>query len=208
MVESTPSWKRSQIWTTVAIAVGAAVIAGLIVWFAVPQPAAEAAPTPTPSITATDEPEPSPTPEPEPEPTPEPVAATCENIMTAGWLAQMQLQGWTVSETTGDEIGAAPFDAFPGGPPTDQIVCRWAETPGAATDNVFDFARGTLSADAAAEAQDALVSGGYVRENTDAGVVIMGTAEGDDAYLFVGDEVRWAHTLEELGFITVPADAR
>lgn len=205
MAPPTHAWTRSHIWITVAIAAGAALVTGLVVWLAT-SANDSAAPGPTPTLTVTATPTVVPEPTPTPQPTPEATVATCENIVTEGLRAMMALQEWTVEETTGAQIGATPFAKFPDGPPPGQLICRWAADHTAATDNVVDFAWAPVEESATAGIVDALVGAGYTRQDTDAGIVVLGTFEGDDAYVFTGSDVRWAPSIEAVGYVTAPTE--
>ncbi|MEU1970233.1 hypothetical protein ABZ477_01090 [Microbacterium sp. NPDC019599] len=184
----------------VLVAIGAAVVLALA------NPGGEPAPTSSPTASGT--PAPSETPAPSPTPTPTPsetaAAATCENTSTAEFQAMMAGNGWISWETQDEQIGARPFDSFPGGAPVDQLICRWGESPDIPTDNLIDLAWAPLTGDETLAGQEALVEAGYAREESVEGAWL--TIPGGDAYLFTGTDVRWAVTREDIAYIKAPGE--
>ncbi|QIG40359.1 hypothetical protein G5T42_13470 [Microbacterium sp. 4R-513] len=138
---------------------------------------------------------------------------TCETISTAEFQAMMAGNGWVSWETQDQQIGARPFDRFPDGSPAGSIVCRWGAAPEAATDNVIDLAWAHLSSAAAASAQEALAAEGFERIEAPEGVYLaIKPGAGDrvdgegfgETYLFTADDVRWARTKEDVGYVKAP----
>ncbi len=194
--------RRRTIWIIVAVVVVAIGIAiGVAVWANSPSPEGS---TPAPTeATATGSPTPDPTPPATPTPSPTDMDATCENTTTEEFRALAEQQGWTAKNTTDDETGAKPFDAFPGGMPEGAIVCRWADDPDAPTDTVTDLAWTPLDPLLTEDAQLVLIDLGYERTEGPEGALFE-LAGGGDAYLFTGPDVRWAMTVDDLAWITAP----
>lgn len=134
---------------------------------------------------------------------------TCESTSTVEFQAQMAQNGWIPWETQDAQIGARPFDLFPGGAPEGQIICRWGESPDVATDTVIDLAWAPLDGDQTLAAQEVLVDAGYVREESVDGAWLTAPGEpGGDAYLFTGADVRWAITRELAAHVKAPEEER
>ena len=150
------------------------------------------------------------TPDSPPAPTPEPAgaAATCENTVTAAYLASVAEHGF-VSWTT---EGASPFEEFPSGPPLGHLTCTWGADPQLGTDNVTTLAWAPIAGDAAASAQADRLEKGYERIEAAEGVYLAmhgvegwADAEGfGQAYLFTAGDVRWAMFKDEVRFVKAP----
>lgn len=196
---------KRTIWIIGAvIAVVAALVIGFFVFAGNADEAATASPTAT--ATATPSPTQSPAPTASGTPTPTPIAVTCDTISTDEFRSMMTENDFVSWQTTDEQIGARPFDAFPGGPPEDQIVCRWGEAQDIPTDNVIDLAWAPLAAGDQSGAQDYLITQGYTRSDSDAGVLF--TIEGGDGYLFTDSDVRWAPQADYLQYIQAPDAAQ
>ncbi|QKJ19192.1 hypothetical protein [Microbacterium hominis] len=194
------------VWITAA-AVAVAVVVAVIVWLAVSGPGPASAPTPTvsPTPTAGTTESPSPSPESTPTATPTPTAAAipCDDLATDEFLALAAGNGWTWWQTQDEQIGARPFDRFPGGAPADQVICRWGASPDIPTDNVIDLAWAPMDPDAAAGAQDALIAAGYGLSEDAQGIWLVASInDGGDAYLFTDADVRWSFSQDFVRYIT------
>ncbi|MEV8266215.1 hypothetical protein [Microbacterium sp. NPDC076911] len=196
---------KRAIWIVGAIiAVVAGLVIGLFVFAGDADEAATASPTAT--ATATPAPTQSPSPTASETPTPTAISVTCATISTDEFHSIMAENGFVSWETTDEQIGAQPFDAFPGGPPEDQIVCRWGEGQDIPTDNVIDLAWAPLAAGDQSGAQDYLVAQGYTRSNRDEGALF--SIDGGDGYLFTDSDVRWAPQADYLQYIQSPDAAQ
>jgi hypothetical protein len=130
--------------------------------------ACTAAPAAEPEVTETAAATPGAT-APAPEPSAEPTEAvpiedpTCETLISDQIVADFESVGWTAR--------ADPFylgdREIPEG-----LQCMWADFAGQAGDHVQIFGWAPITADDAADAQDDLVSQGWVREDGDEGVYI------------------------------------
>lgn len=171
--------------------------------------APEAGPTPTapPATTAPSTPEP--TTEPSTEPTPEPEeseepvaqAPTCENILYSETVTQLQQAGWTY-EVSDFYLGAMIID---GG-----IQCMWGDFT-VASDHVEIYGWAPIDEATAREAQRALISEGWLREDANGSVYITenpdyALALDEDGYgvtyLFRDDWVALADVKASLPLIT------
>ncbi|WP_396668152.1 hypothetical protein [Microbacterium sp. R86528] len=198
---------KRTIWIVVAVvAVIAGIVIGLLVFAGNADDTATASPTASAMATETRLAAESPTPTLSATPTPTPTAVTCDTISTDDFRDMMNENGFVSWETTGEQIGARPFDAFPDGPPADQIVCRWGDGPEVATDNVIDLAWAPLPSADQSGTQDYLISQGYTRSHDDATVLI--SVEGGDGYLFTASDVRWAPRADYLQYIQSPDAAQ
>ncbi|MBD7956676.1 hypothetical protein H9651_03400 [Microbacterium sp. Sa4CUA7] len=158
--------------------------------------------TPAPTVGSADTS--SPTATPEPEKTSEPVAAPdCSALISPATVEGFESLGWTSREEP-FAIGAA---AVPDG-----IQCQWADfaVPGGPM-QIFGWA--PIDAKDAQDAQEELLSAGWVRENGDAGVYISESpqmalatdAEGYGmTYLFGDGWVTLADTKQSLLLIENP----
>jgi len=163
-------------------------------------------PDTTPAPTAGSAASASPTAEPEPEETAEPVAAPdCSALVSAATVEGFEDVGWTHREEP-FTIGAAEVP--------DGIQCQWADftVPGGPL-QIFGWA--PIDADEAKDAQDELLSAGWVRESGEAGTYITENpqmalttdAEGYGmTYLFGDGWVTLADTKQSLLLIENPAD--
>jgi hypothetical protein len=196
---------RRTVWISVAVAAVVAIVIGVIVFanLRMPEPAASPTPSdPTPSASASTS---SPSPTPTPTPTATAGASTCDSIATDDFRALAADQGWTARDTVADEVGAKPFENFPGATPEGAIVCRWAEDPTAPSDNVIDLAWTPIDALLTEDAQIGLIDLGYERTEGPDGAQFA-NPEGGDAYLFTGPDVRWAMSVDELAFVKAPGE--
>ncbi|MFH8250304.1 hypothetical protein ACH3VR_08070 [Microbacterium sp. B2969] len=175
--------------------------------------AGEATSTPTesvvsPTLSAT----PSPTPTPSLTSGEAPADVSCQSISRTAVQQMMTENGWVSWETQSEQIGARPFDRFPGGAPAGHIVCRWGESPDLATDNIIDLAWSPIEPDAATAAQQLLVTEGYQSIDAPEGLYLAMTGAGtfaDDegwgeTYLFTADDVRWAMTKADVAYVKAP----
>ncbi|MFE1644789.1 hypothetical protein [Microbacterium sp. P01] len=191
-----------------AAAVLFAVVVALAMVFVPRSSEVPAAPSPTASSTGATAPTPSPSTTPtetasSASPPPQAITATCENTATPDFLALMAGNGWISAETQDAQSGARPFDRFPNGSPERTIICRWGADPGAPTDNVIDLAWSPIDSENAAAAIQSLVDSGYLRTDEAIGVRLS-APQGDDVYLFTGNDVRWAPAGVDVGYITAP----
>ncbi|MDN3494794.1 hypothetical protein QL996_02545, partial [Planococcus sp. APC 4015] len=166
---------------------------------------APAAPAPDPSESVVAAPS-SPAPEPSPTQT-EAVEVgdpTCETIIPASTVSDFESVGWTVR--------AEPFFIgaieVPGG-----LTCRWADFDGPAGDHLQFYGWSEISDADAIEAQDALLSEGWIREESADGVYITENPETtiavDDqgygmTYLFTEGAVELADTKQGLILVEWP----
>ncbi|WP_194411312.1 hypothetical protein [Microbacterium cremeum] len=169
----------------------------------------ESAPTPSPSKPAKATPSPTPT-------SAANVEATCDNTATDAFQTLMAEREW-VSWRSDVGMGSM-FDQFPEGAPNGSLTCTWGADPDLATDNVITLAWAPLDPAIAAATQEHLVSLGYERIEAREGVYLAMPGDTDDpgmaqwldddgygqAYLFTGDDVRWALYRDELAFIKAP----
>jgi hypothetical protein len=195
---------------TLAIAIGAAVAAaiviGVIVFASTRPPSSTASPTaspttPTPSASASA----SRSPTPSPTPVATAGATICDSIATDEFRTLAAEQGWTSRDTVGDDLGARPFENFPGATPEGAIVCRWGEDPSAPSDNVTDLAWTALDPLLTEDAQIGLIDLGYERTEGPDGALFE-NPEGGDAYLFTGPDVRWAMSVDQLAYVKAPGE--
>lgn len=117
----------------------------------------ETVPAATPTTAA---PEPTSTPEPEPASTDDP---TCETLIGESVVADFKSLGWTPQESP-LYIGSTQIE---GG-----IQCMWADFEGPAGDQGQMFGWALLSEDQSADAQDELLSQGWIQEEDSTGVYV------------------------------------
>ncbi|WES65123.1 hypothetical protein P0L94_03385 [Microbacter sp. GSS18] len=206
-----------RLWMVSAGAVGVVGVIVLVLLLTTDSGAPEASAEPSATPTAT-VPGPAPTPTPSPVPTPSPTAhplvdATCQDVLTEDYLAEVAASGRQVWDSSVLTIGVRPFDNFPAGAPLLQLVCRAGADPDLATDDVQDHAWARIHSESAVAAMQQLEADGYRRSDTTEGVYLSRVAEagrGDadgwgETYLFTPTDVRWAHTRADLSAIR-PAD--
>lgn len=162
-------------------------------------PPAEA-PAPKPSDRATTAPEPSVEPVSTPAPTASAAAISCESMISAGTVEALSDAGWT-AEPKEFVIGDVEL--------TEGLLCFWGDYS-VGSDHGQLYGWSEITADDAARAQSALVSGGWRREDGPEGVYFtedpqysMGT---DDegygmTYLFGEGWVKLADTKQGLVLI-------
>ncbi|MFK4834496.1 hypothetical protein ACI3KY_02075 [Microbacterium sp. ZW T2_14] len=146
-------------------------------------------------------PEPSATPTATSEAAAEP---TCETLVGTSVVANYESVGWT-SQAMPLYIGSTEIE--------DGLQCMWADFDGPAGDHGQMFGWAPLSEDEAADAQDELVSQGWLREEDAAGVYITESAETaittDDqgygmTYFFTNGQVLVSDTKQGLLLIEWP----
>lgn len=145
---------RPPLLTFSAVGLSLALLAGC---------ASTPAPTPTATV-GTDAPsaDPSGAPEPTAAPTETSAALTCDTLIDADTVDQLQSQGWTAKET--------PFAA--GGVTLDDgLQCTWADYD-VPSGNLMLFGWAPLTADQAADMQSGLETEGWLREDTGGSVYI------------------------------------
>ena len=162
-------------------------------------------PAPAPSALPTIEPSGANTPPPASEVDETPVAGaepTCETIIPTATVEDFESLAWS-AEQEEFRVGATVIE--------DGIQCVWADFSGPATDHVQIFGWAPIEADAAAEAQESLLTEGWVREESDEGVYITEnpettiTTDADGygmTYLFGDGWVKLADTKQGLLLIT------
>lgn len=157
-----------------------------------------AAPSPSP-VATTAAPEVSAEPTTTPEPDAEPAALTCEAMISPGTVTALTDAGWT-AEAKDFVIGDITISADRG------LLCFWADYA-VASDHGQLYGWAAMAAAEATEAQTALLSSGWRREDSDAGIVLtedpqysMGTD--DDGYgmtyLFGDGWVKFSDTKQGL----------
>jgi len=185
-----------------AVALGAAALL-TVACAATPEPgptpvdaATDAAVDPAPVAT----PAPAETTAPEPE---KPLKVTCDTLISADLLADLEAQGWTAKEEP-FAIGEATFD--------DGVSCMWGDFS-TATGNVLIFAWAPVTAAETEAAQAQLEADGWIRETGDAGVyytedpsLALNVDENGYGmtYLFADDSVTLSDTKQGLLLIEDP----
>lgn len=196
-----------------AVAVIAVIVVVLLLTTDSGAPVASPSPSSTPTATA---PAQTPSPAPTPSPTAHPlVDATCQDVLTEEYLAQVAADGLQVWDTGVLAVGATPFDDFPEGAPLLQLVCRTGTDPDASAD-AQDHAWARIHAESAVAAMQQLEADGYRRSDAAEGVYLSRTAapgagDGDgtgQTYLFTATDVRWAQTRADLSAIRPAAELR
>lgn len=128
-----------------------------------PQPASpSSAASPTPAGTASAPASPSPA------PTVDPASVTCESLLPESLVAAFTAAGWSVREDP-FFVGDVEIE--------DGRRCTWGDFAGSASDHVQVYGWAPIDEDTAADAQAALLSDGWVREEADAGVYITENPE-------------------------------
>jgi hypothetical protein len=136
--------------------------------------------------------------------------ADCYAMATEEYLAMAEQNGWVGWDMVGREIGYSPFDAFPEGAPAGQLSCRWGAGPEVATDNVLDLAWAPIDEATSERAQTKLAADGFERVVAPEGTYLAMRSDGQgwadaegfgQAYLFTGDDVRWAQVRDQIRFI-------
>ncbi|MGN8553726.1 UNVERIFIED_CONTAM: hypothetical protein OHV15_14190 [Microbacterium sp. SLM126] len=166
-----------------------------------------AGPPPAPQVTETTAGTPTAS-APEPSRTPTVDAATedptCETLIGPEIVADFESVGWT-AQAERLYIGDRMLE--------DGLQCVWADFEGPAGDNLQMFGWGTIPADEASESQEWLVSQGWIREDSEAGIYITtpkGTAIVVDdegygmTYLFGDGWVKFADTKQGILLIEWP----
>lgn len=193
--------------TTPLTRVGAALVLALTAAFAT---ACTSTPPSGPQVSESSAPTPStPAPDPSGEPSDDPGASaepTCDTIIPAETVADFASVGWTAR--------ADPFyigeTELPEG-----LQCIWADFEGPAGDHLQLFGWAPIEPDAASEAQDNLVSQGWVRESAVEGIYITESPETSIAtdadgygmtYLFSDGWVKIADTKQGLLLVEWPRD--
>ncbi|WP_148286428.1 hypothetical protein [Microbacterium sp. B19] len=135
--------------------------------------------------------------------------ASCDDMITPEFRAQVTQNGWVGWNMAGDTTGHSPFDQFPDGAPKGQLSCRFGAGPDVPTDNVLDLAWAPIDSAASRAAQDALETRGFQRIEVPAGV--EWALRGDEGwaddegwgqtFLFTGTDVRWAMIRNQLDYI-------
>lgn len=158
-----------------------------------PDPAVDPAPAESPEPVETTAPEPD-----------EPVEVTCDSLISADLVTDLQAQGWTAKEEP-FAIGEATF--------ADGLSCTWGDFS-TATGNVLIFAWAPLTSAESETAQVQLEADGWIRETGDAGVyytedpaVALNIDENGYGmtYLFDDDSVTLSDTKQGLLLIERPA---
>lgn len=138
-----------------------AVSLGLVLTLSACASPAEPTETPTPTASA-EEPEGTPEPAASEAPPEESEAPTCETIVSQGTIDGLTEAGWTVEEEE-FRIGSEPID---GG-----IQCFWADYT-VASDHGQLYAWAPMDDDEATEAQELLLSQGWLRESGPDGIYL------------------------------------
>lgn len=164
-----------------------------------PAPSETASTAPTPDASAT-------TPAPEASATEAPPVGdpTCDTIIPADTVAELESIGWT-ARADSLYVGALEL--------TEGLQCVWADFEGPAGDHLLIFGWSPITEVEATEAQATLVSQGWVREEAEDGVYITENpqttiatdAEGYGMTYFFGDGwVKLADTKQGLLLISWP----
>ena len=190
--------RTARLCTALVLALSVSLATGCAATTPPPEPETSTGAEATPSVPATD---------PSAEPTENAAPAedpTCETLIADTTVADFQSVGWTARV---DPFYVGELEIPEG------LRCVWADFEGQAGDHVQIFGWAPIEADAAADAETALVESGWSRENAPEGVYVTESPETSIAtdvngygmtYLFGDGWVTLADTKQGLVLIEWP----